>query len=151
MNWIYVIMEFLSKKEELLKIGKFLGYYPKTCDDIPNNGWNVVGMEMEGRKLMQSKQIFKAFSDKIYYLIYPQNPNLHGNNDVQETKVFQSLKENLTNPTFLEITETSVTAASIISESFELKHARQLMEEHFSQLGEYNSASVSQRKTNREG
>ena len=62
--------------------------------------------------------------------------------------VYQSLKENLSCPTFLVSKETSVTAASIISKSFEFKYVRALMGEQFSQLGEDKSASVSQRKQN---
>ena len=42
--------------------------------------------------------------------------------------------------------ETLVTAASIISKSFELNHAREFMEEQFSQLVEEKSAYVSQGK-----
>ena len=60
------------------------------------------GMVMEGRKLMKSKQIFKAFSDKINHLICPENPSFHGQNDVQGTEFFQSLKAILTNLTFWE-------------------------------------------------
>ena len=41
---------------------------------------------------------------------------------------------------------TSVTAARIISKSFELKHAREFIEEQFSQLGEDKSAYLSQGK-----
>ena len=40
----------LSNKEKLLKIGKFLGVEAKTCDEIPNDGFNIADMEMEGRK-----------------------------------------------------------------------------------------------------
>ena len=61
----------LSKKEKLLKIGKFIGVEAKTCDEIKNNGCNMADMDMEGGKLMQTKQIFKAFPDKISYLICP--------------------------------------------------------------------------------
>ena len=50
---------------------------------------------------MRAKQIFKEFSDKIAYLICPDKPIFQEDNDVQGTKVFQSLKENLTNLTFL--------------------------------------------------
>ena len=42
--------------------------------------------------------------------------------------------------------ETSVTGASIIAKSFELKHARVLTEEQFGQLGEEKYTSVSQGK-----
>ena len=32
----------LSNKDNLLKIGKLLGVEAKTCNQIPNKGWNVV-------------------------------------------------------------------------------------------------------------
>ena len=32
----------LSNKNNLLKIGKLLGVEAKTCNEIPNKGWNVV-------------------------------------------------------------------------------------------------------------
>ena len=32
----------LSSKDNLLKIGKLLGVEAKTCNQIPNKGWNVV-------------------------------------------------------------------------------------------------------------
>ena len=67
----------LSNKDKLLKIGKLLGVETKICNEIPNKGWNVGGMKMEGRKLMKSKQIFKAFSEKNAYLICPDNPIFH--------------------------------------------------------------------------
>ena len=62
---------------------------------------------------MADKQIFEAFSDKIAYLIFPYNPMFHKHNYVQGTKVYQSLKENLTNINFLGRKETLFTAASI--------------------------------------
>ena len=46
-------------------------------------------IEMEVRKLMGSKKIFKAFLDKIAYLICTDNPTFHERNDVQGTKVYQ--------------------------------------------------------------
>ena len=57
--------------------------------------------EMEGRKMMRAKKIFKEFSEKIAYLICPDNTTFYEHNDVQGTKIYQSLKENLTNITFL--------------------------------------------------
>ena len=86
------VWNILSNKEKLLKFGDFLGVEAKTCDDIPNNGFNMADMDMEGRKLMRSKQIFKAFSDKNSYLICSENPTSREHNDVQGTKFFQSLK-----------------------------------------------------------
>ena len=98
---------------------------------------------MEGRTFMRFKRIFKAVLGKIYYLIYPDNPTFREHNYVQETKVFQSLKENLTNIAFWRRKETSVTAMSIITKSFEFNRVRELMEEDFSQLVEEKSAYVS--------
>ena len=130
----------------MLEIGKLLGVEAQNCNGVPNKGWNMADSEMEGRKLMWAKQIFKSFSDKISYLICPENPSFHEHNDVQGTKFFESLKENLTNLTFLGRKETSITAASIISKSFDLKHACALTEEKFSHLAEDESASMSQGK-----
>ena len=104
----------LTNKEKLLKIGKLLGVESKTCNEISNNVWNVADSQMEGRQLMRDKHIFKAFTDKIAYLIFPDKPTFNKDDDLQGTKVYQSLKENLTNITFLGGKKTSVTAASII-------------------------------------
>ena len=89
MNYIYVMMEMFYKKYELLEIGKLLGVEAQTCNKILNKFWNVASSKMEGGKLMRDKQIFKAFSDKITYLIYQDNPTFHEHNDVQRTKVYQ--------------------------------------------------------------
>ena len=64
-------VNILSKKEKLLKIGNFLGVEAKTQYEILYNGFNMADMEMETGKLMQSKQFFKAISDKTDYLICP--------------------------------------------------------------------------------
>ena len=45
----------LSNKYNLLKICKLLGVEAKTCNEIPNKGWNMADREMEGRKLMRAK------------------------------------------------------------------------------------------------
>ena len=97
---------------------------------------------------MQAKQIFKTISDKIVNTICPGHPTFHQQDDSQGMNVYQSLKENLSNITFLGSNEISVTSAIIISKSFEFKHVRTFMEEQFSQLGEYKYAYVSQRKQN---
>ena len=55
----------LSNKVKLLKIGKLLEIEAKTCNEIPNKGWNMSDRKMEGRKLMRVKQIFKEFSEKL--------------------------------------------------------------------------------------
>ena len=66
----------LSNKERLRIIGKFLGVEAKTCNEVPNNGWNMADIKMKVRPLMQAKQNFKEFSDKIACLIFPDNPTL---------------------------------------------------------------------------
>ena len=75
-------------------MGKLPEVGAKNFNKVPNKGWNMAGRSMLGRKLMISKQIFKAFSENSVYLIYPDNPTFHERNDVQGTKVYQSLKEN---------------------------------------------------------
>ena len=84
----------------------------------------MIDIEMEGRKNIKPKQIFRELSEKNDSPIYLDNPNFHEHNYVQGTNIYQSLKENLTNITFLGKKETSVTAAIIISKSFKLNHAR---------------------------
>ena len=126
----------LSNKEKLLKVGKLLGVDSNTCNEIPNNNWNTEDSKMEGRQLMRAKQIFKAFSDKIACLICPNKLTFHKDNDVKVTKVYQPLKENLTNLTFLVRKETPDTAASIITIPFEFNLAPECTEEQFSQLVE---------------
>ena len=50
-------------------------------------------METEGGKIVRAKQIFKAFSDKTVYLIFPEHPTFHRQDDVQGTNLYQSLKK----------------------------------------------------------
>ena len=109
------MLGFLSNKDKLIEIGKLLGVESQTCNDIPNNCCNVADSKMKGRQLMLVKHIFKAFSDKITYLICPDRPTFHKDNCVQGTKVYQSLKENLSNLTFGGRKETAVIAARIIA------------------------------------
>ena len=97
-------------------------------------------------QIMTAKQIFKAFQEKITYLICPDNPTFHKYINVQRTEVYQSLKENLTNITFWGRKETLFTATSIIDKSFQFDNDRELIEEQFSQLVEDKSAYVSQGK-----
>ena len=101
--------------------------------------------EMEEKNVWQPSISSKHFQ-KQTYLICPNNPTFYRNNDVQVTQVYQSLKENLTNLTFLGKKKTLVTAASIIYKPFALNHARELTEEHFIQLVEDKSAYVSEGK-----
>ena len=84
---------------EISNICKLLGVKAKTCNKTRNKCWSMVDSDMEGRKLMIDKQIFKSISEKIDYLICLDNPTFHKRNDVQGTKIYQSLKENLSNLT----------------------------------------------------
>ena len=93
----------------------YLELNTKLTNEIPNKGWNMADSEMERRNFMRSKHIFKSFSDKITYLIYPDKLTFHKHNDLQGTRVYQSPKEILTNFTFWGRKETSVAAASIIA------------------------------------
>ena len=72
----------LSNKDIFLNISTLLDVEDKTCDEIPNSGWNMADMETEERKIMRSKQIFKAISEKITYLIRTENPTVHKENGV---------------------------------------------------------------------
>ena len=36
----------LSNKDKLLKIGKLIGVEYKTCNEIPNRGWNMADREI---------------------------------------------------------------------------------------------------------
>ena len=69
----------LSNKENLLKIGKLLGVESKTCNEIPNNGWNMANMDTEERKFILYKQIFKEFSEKSL------------TSSIQRTQIFTSI------------------------------------------------------------
>ena len=51
----------------------------------------MADMKTEERKLIQTKQIFKAFSDKIACLICSEHPTFHQQNDAQGMNVYQSL------------------------------------------------------------
>ena len=83
----------LSNKENLLKVGKLLCVESKTCDEIPNNVFNMADMKTEEIKLIQAKYIFKAFSDKIACLVCSEHPTFHQHNYAQKMNVYQSLKE----------------------------------------------------------
>ena len=51
MNWIYVMMEIFYQTR---RSGKLLGVGTKTCNEIPNNGWNMAYNKMEGRQIMRA-------------------------------------------------------------------------------------------------
>ena len=108
----------------------------------------MANMETDGRKLLQYKQIFKAFSEKIAYLICPKHPTFNLQDNVPGTKVYQSLKEILKSLAYLGRKETPVPATIIITKSFKLKHDRALIKEQFSQWGEEKYIYVSQWKRN---
>ena len=48
-------------------------------------------VDTEGRKCITAKHIFKAFPDNIDYLIYPEYPTFHQQDDAQGMNVYQSL------------------------------------------------------------
>ena len=62
---------------------------------------------------------------------------------MQETNIFNTVKENITNPTFFGRRDTSITAAIIIDAYFKLRYACAFLEFQYSQLGEEKAASVS--------
>ena len=62
-----------------------------------------VGIRQIGKRKEETYDIqadIQIISRKISYLICPDNPTFHKHNDVQVAKVYQYLKENLTNLTF---------------------------------------------------
>ena len=44
----------LSNKDKLHEIDKLRGVESKTCNEIPNKGWNIVDSETKGRKFMRT-------------------------------------------------------------------------------------------------
>ena len=69
---------------------------------------------------------------------------------MQEIKVFNTVKENITNLTFFSSRDISVTSARIIATSFKIKDACAFVEDQYIQLGEVKAASVSIRIHNTE-
>ena len=64
MNWIYVMTEtFYQTGISYLKLVSYLGLNTKLENYIPNKGFNMANMEMDGGKLMRANHIFKAFSE----------------------------------------------------------------------------------------
>ena len=88
------MINVLSNKENLLKVGKLLGVEYKTCDDVPNNCCIMADMKKSGRKSMRAR-----ISNKIYYLICLYHPNYHQQDDAKVMNLYQSMKENLSNLT----------------------------------------------------
>ena len=73
-------------------------------------------MKTEGKSLFRLKQIFGVISDKIYFLVCPDNPKFHLQAvNMPETSLFKIVKENITNRNLFGSRDTSVTAASIIA------------------------------------
>ena len=114
-------------KENSLTIGKILGVESKTCDDIRNNGWNMADLGTEQRKLIQANHTFKQTSNKIAYLNYPEHPTFHKWDDAKGMNIYQSMKQNLSNITFMGRKERWVASVGIISKSFKLKHACEII------------------------
>ena len=134
MNWIYVDMwMFFQKRIIKSKLVSYLGLNQKLAMRHPIKvGIWWIGKWKDENPVDPSRSS-KHFT-KIAYLICWYNPTFHKHNDVQGTKFYQSLKDNLTNVKFLGRKEASVTAAIIISKSFDFNHAREWMEEQFSKL-----------------
>ena len=85
--------------------------------------------------------------DEIVLLICPENPNFHLQNvKMQETKVFNTIKEKKSDPALFGTHETSVTAERIIITSFKIKYARAFVDYQCSKLGYDRAAPVSKRK-----
>ena len=98
-------------------------------------------LETEVRIHPQENQMFRLIFDQIYFLIFPDNPTFHLQAvSMQETKVFNTVKESITNLSFLVSIEKSVTDAIIIDSQFKLKYIYAFMEDQYSQLGEKKAA-----------
>ena len=73
-------------------------------------------LESEGRSLPQENQIFRVIYGKIGFLICTENPTFHPQDgNIQETKVFNTVKENITKLNFFGSRDTSVTSARTIA------------------------------------
>ena len=83
----------LSNNDRLLKIGNLPRVEAKNWNYISNKCWNTADGEMERRKIMISKQIFEAFSEKNAYLICPYNQFFYEHNDLKVTKVYSHPKK----------------------------------------------------------
>ena len=66
---LYDDVNGLSKKGNLLKIGKLLSVSSRTYDEIPNNGWNMSEMEIEGRMLNIYYEIPQFYFLKLTTLV----------------------------------------------------------------------------------
>ena len=55
----------LSNKEKSLKIVNFLRVEAKTCNEIPNNGFNMKDMELERRKSWDPRISSNHFKIKL--------------------------------------------------------------------------------------
>ena len=52
--------------------------------------WKMGAIELEGRRIIQARQISIAISDEIAFLICPENPTFHLQNvNIQDEKVVQ--------------------------------------------------------------
>ena len=88
----------LSNKESSIRIHKFLGIKESAYSETHKSVWNMDNLETEGRSLMRIKQIFRIIYDKIDSLICQDNLNFHLQDvNMQETSLFKTFKENITN------------------------------------------------------
>ena len=83
----------LSNNDKLIKIRNFLELIVNACDDITKSGWNMENLETGGISLLRAKHKYRVISDKIAFLVCPENPTfcLQAVN-MQETKVFNTVK-----------------------------------------------------------
>ena len=73
-------------------------------------------LDTEGRILLRAKQIYRVVSDKIAFLICPENPTFHVQDiNIQYTKVFNTVKNNIKNLDLFGIRDALVTSAIIIA------------------------------------
>ena len=83
----------IPDKESSIRICNFLGIEENAYSETPKSVWNMENSETEGRNLMRVKQIFRVISDKIDFLVCPENPNFHLQDvNMQETKVSNTVK-----------------------------------------------------------
>ena len=106
---------------------------------------DVLGLE--GRSLILERYIFRAISDEISLLVFPENPTFHLHNVyMQKANVFNTTKDKIADLKLFGRFDTLVTAAIMIATSFKLKYSCAFVEYQYIKLGEYRAASVSKDK-----
>ena len=137
----------LSNKEKLIKSSNILGVESNAYDDIQKSGCKMDVLDLEGRSIIRSRQIFRAISDEIALIVFPENPTFHLQNvNIQEAWVFNTIQDNFLDLMFFGRHDISVTSAIVIATSFKLKYAHAFVEDQYSKSGEDRAASVSKGK-----